>query len=58
MTIRQMIKKANNCFVWVEIYDGDGEYLRVSKSALKHPFIKNFDKKKFVLRTDGDLYIN
>jgi predicted ATP-dependent endonuclease of OLD family len=60
LTIKQMIKKAKNCFVWVVVYDGDGEYIRVSKTALNFPnqFIDNFDKEKFVLREDGDLYVN
>ena len=55
-----MIKKANNVFVWVIVYDGDGEYIRVSKTAINFPSktINNFDKEKFVLREDGDLYVN
>ena len=60
MTIKQMIKKANYVFVWVTVYDGDGEYIKVSKTALNFPLktINDFDKEKFVLREDGDLYIN
>ena len=60
MTIKQMIKKANKVFVWVIVYDGDGEYIRVSKTAINFPSktINNFDKEKFVLREDGDLYVN
>ena len=60
MTIKQMIKKANYVFVWVTVYDGDGEYIKVSKTAINFPLnkINDFDKEKFVLREDGDLYIN
>jgi hypothetical protein len=60
MTIKQMIKKANYVFVWVLVYGEDGEYIRVSKTAINFPLnkINDFDKEKFVLREDGDLYIN
>ena len=63
MTIQQKIRKAKNVFVWVDIYHGDGEYIEVSKSKLTNVLrsIKDFDlvdDNKFILREDGDLYVN
>ena len=60
MTIQQKIRKAKNVFVWVVVYDGDGEYIQTSKANIVRG-INNFemlDNEKFVLREDGDLYIN
>ena len=64
MTIKQKIKKARYVFVWVLIYDGDGEYIETSKASvlrLLKAIPENFkyiEQDKFVLREDGDLYIN
>jgi len=64
MTIKQKIKKARYVFVWVLIYDGDGEYIETSKASvlrLLKAIPENFKyikQDKFVLREDGDLYIN
>ena len=60
MTIQQKIRKAKNVFVWVVVYDGDGEYIQTSKANVVRG-INNFemlDNEKFVLREDGDLYID
>jgi hypothetical protein len=58
------IKKARYCFAWVNIYVDDGAYLQVTKDTLKY-IVKEADedaytslKETFVLREDGDLYIN
>jgi len=56
--IKDKIKKANNVFVWVELYDSDGDYIKISKSSLQVLQIDQFENDKFVLRQDGDLYIN
>ena len=64
MSIKQKIKKARYVFVWVLIYDGDGEYFETSKASVLRLLkaipenFKHIDKDKFVLREDGDLYIN
>jgi hypothetical protein len=65
MTIKQKIKKARYVFVWVLIYDDDGEYIETSKAsvlrllkALSTENFKYIKQDKFVLREDGDLYIN
>mgnify|MGYP003150557906 FL=1 len=64
MTIKQKIKKARYVFVWVLIYTDDGEYIETSKASvlrLLKAIPENFkyiDQDKFVLREDGDLYIN
>ena len=64
MTIKQKIKKARYVFVWVLIYGDDGEYIETSKASvlrLLKAIPENFkyiDQDKFVLREDGDLYIN
>ena len=64
MTIKQKIKKARYVFVWVLIYDEDGEYIETSKAnvlrllkAIPENF-KHIKQDKFVLREDGDLYIS
>jgi len=64
MTIKQKIKKARYVFVWVLIYDDDGEYIETSKASvlrLLKAIPENFKyikQDKFVLKEDGDLYIN
>ena len=60
MTIQQKIRKAKNVFVWVVVYDGDGEYIQTSKANVVRGInsFEMLDNKKFVLREDGDLYIN
>ena len=64
MTIKQKIKKARYVFVWVLIYADDGEYIETSKAnvlRLLKAIPENFkyvDQDKFVLREDGDLYVN
>jgi len=60
MTIQQKIRKAKNVFVWVVVYDGDGEYIQTSKANVVRGITncEMLDKEKFVLREDGDLYIN
>ena len=60
MTIQQKIRKAKNVFVWVVVYDGDGEYIQTSKANIVRGIndIEMLDNEKFVLREDGDLYIN
>ena len=61
MTIQQRITKAKSVFVWVNIYDGDGEYIETSKAKLVNALRSRFedlDERKFTLREDGDLYVN
>ena len=60
MTIQQKIRKAKNVFVWVLVYDGDGEYIQTSKANVVSGInsIEMLDENKFVLREDGVLYIN
>ena len=64
MTIKQKIKKARYVFVWVLIYTEDGEYIETSKANVLRLLkaipvnFKYIDQDKFVLRDDGDLYIN
>ena len=60
MTIQQKIRKAKNVFVWVVVYDGDGEYIQTSKANVVRGInsFEMLDENKFVLREDGDLYIN
>ena len=58
---QQKITKARDVFVWVLVYDQDGEYIQTSKAKLvnalrSHP--EALDESKFVLREDGDLYVN
>jgi hypothetical protein len=60
MTIQQKIRKAKYVFVWVLVYGDDGAYIQTSKANVVRG-ITNFemlDEEKFVLREDGDLYIN
>ena len=60
MTIQQKIRKAKNVFVWVVVYDGDGEYIQTSKANVVRGInsFEMLDNEKFVLREDGDLYLN
>ena len=61
MTIQQRITKAKSVFVWVNIYDGDGEYIETSKAKLVNALRSRFEdleESKFTLREDGDLYVN
>lgn len=62
MTINQKITKAKNIYLWVEIYDQDGEYIETSKAkllnVLRQTNIEDLDQNKFNLREDGDLYVN
>ena len=64
MTIKQKIKKARYVFVWVLVYTEDGEYIETSKANVLRLLksipvnFKYIDQDKFVLREDGDLYIN
>ena len=61
MSIQEKITKAKDVFVWVNIYDGDGEYIQTSKGKLVNALRSNpeaLDESKFVLREDGDLYVN
>ena len=61
MTIQQRITKAKSVFVWVIVYDGDGEYIETSKAKLVNALRSRFedlDESKLVLREDGDLYVN
>ena len=58
------IKQARYCFAWVMIYGDDGAYLQVTKDTLRY-VVKKADenaytslKETFILREDGDLYIN
>jgi len=58
------IKKARYCFAWCNIYVDDGAYLQVTKDTLRYIVKKAHEDsyesltKTFVLRDDGDLYIN
>ena len=72
--VRQKIKQANNCYVWCMIDGVDvGQYFKTTKSDVWHwtrQYIRSNKKnppphddltnlnKTFVLREDGDLYIN
>ena len=64
LTIKQKIKKARYIFLWVLIYDGDGEYIETSKASVLRLLkaipenFKHIEQDKFVLREDGDLYVN
>ena len=60
--IEKMLKKARSVFVYGQISDHEGQYFRISKTAVKQA-IKNwdseeFDLNRFVLRDNQDLYIN
>jgi len=62
--ILEDIKKAENVFVWVQVFEGDGEYLPTTKKVLRELIINSdcsgnpVDYSKFTLREDGDLYVN
>ena len=60
LSIQQKITKAKNVFVWVLVYGEDGEYIQTSKGKLVNAINKfeNLDESVFVLREDGDLYVN
>jgi len=60
MSIQQKIRQAKYIFVWVEVYDGDGEYIQTSKYKLVNGInsFENLDESRFNLREDGDLYVN
>ena len=67
MTIKEKIKKANKCYVWVNACEEEGIYIQVSKSALLKQFKENpvyFDNDKFQLLGDNfhnsltNLYVN
>ena len=60
-----IVKKSKSCFAWVNIYQEDGEYLQINKSTLINVVNNTTDedmlkglKDTFILRDDGDLYIN
>ena len=60
--IEKMLKKAKFVFVYASIGEHEGQYFRISKTAVKQA-IKNwdseeFDLNRFVLRDNQDLYIN
>ena len=53
MTIQQRITKAKSVFVWVNIYDGDGEYIETSKAKLVNALRSRFedlDESKFICK--------
>ena len=54
MTIQQKIRKAKNVFVWVVVYDGDGEYIQTSKANVVRGInsFEMLDNEKLVLRED------
>jgi hypothetical protein len=56
------VKQAKNCFAYVLLNsDVGGEYIYVSKTQVKHIINTTeieIDLDKFVLRDNGDLYIN
>ena len=60
--IEKMLKKARSVFVYGQISDHEGQYFRISKTAVKQAIkswdSEEFDLNRFVLREDGDLYIN
>tara|TARA_R100000005_G_C4939631_1_gene164754 strand:+ start:553 stop:783 length:231 start_codon:yes stop_codon:yes gene_type:complete len=60
VSIQQKIRKAKNIFVWVLVYDGDGEYIQTSKYKLVNGInsFDDLDESKFNLREDGNLYVN
>ena len=61
--IEKMLKKAKFVFVYTSIGNyHEGQYFRISKIAVKQA-IDNWNEEElnlnqFVLREDGDLYIN
>ena len=60
MSIQQKIRKAKNIFVWVLVYDSDGEYIQTSKYKLVNGInsFDDLDESKVNLREDGNLYVN
>ena len=40
------IKKAENVFVWVGVYEGDGEYLPTTKKVLRELIINSIEKSR------------
>tara|TARA_Y100000114_G_C11619020_1_gene258758 strand:+ start:421 stop:606 length:186 start_codon:yes stop_codon:yes gene_type:complete len=61
MTIQEKVTKAKEVYVWVLVYDGDGEYIQTTKGKLVNALRVNpeiLDEDKFVLREDGNLYVN
>ena len=61
MTIQEKVTKAKEEYVWVLVYDGDGEYIQTTKGKLVNALRVNpeiLDEDKFVLREDGNLYVN
>lgn len=60
MTIKQKIKKAKAVYAWVLLYNGGGEYIRISKKALLDSITvyESLDESKFDIDAEGQLYIN
>ena len=60
--IEKMLKKAKFVFVYASIGEHEGQYFRISKTAVKQAVdnwnAEELDLNKFVLRDDQDLYIN
>jgi ATP-dependent protease ClpP protease subunit len=60
--IEKMLEKAKSVFIYGQISDHEGQYFRISKTAVKQAVAgwdsEEFDLNRFVLREDGDLYIN
>jgi hypothetical protein len=60
--IEKMLKKAKSVFIYGQISDYEGQYFRISKTAVKQAVEgwtdEEFDLNRFVLRDDQDLYIN
>ena len=60
--IEKMLKKARSVFVYGQISDHEGQYFRISKTAVKQAIDnwneEELDLNKFVLRDNQDLYIN
>jgi|TARA_R100001132_G_scaffold7716_1_gene7185 ATP-dependent protease ClpP protease subunit len=60
--IEKMLKKARSVFVYGQISDHEGQYFRISKTAVKQAIkgwdSEEFDLNRFVLRDNQDLYIN
>ena len=68
-SIEKMLGKAKNVFVYGQVSDHEGQYFKVSKTAVKkaieHWNNEEFDLNRFVLRdiksigkSQQDLYIN
>tara|TARA_R100000656_G_scaffold24_1_gene30 strand:+ start:292 stop:486 length:195 start_codon:yes stop_codon:yes gene_type:complete len=60
--VEKMLKKARFVFVYGQISDHEGQYFRISKTAVKQAVegwdSEEFDLNRFVLRDNQDLYIN